>query len=374
MPDTSAPASAPTAPPSLTGRRLLPAGRVSFLLALMAVSAGLGVLYGWLFGEGHLVGAPIYGLFIGTAVVLFERQWIFPGLQRRLRLLPTPFYVLGTEAALFAMIVAGTLVGGTCAWALGLAGPSLAKAAMPTTISLVYSFVVCAAMVSVLRVRDLLGAETFLNLLIGRYHKPVREERIFLFLDVAGSTAYAEAHGDVAAQAWLGAIFAALAEPVRRHRGQIDDYVGDLAMITWPLGRGVRNANCVACLFEILERIEATAADWQRRFGQVPRFRAALHAGTVVTAEVGVDRHKIAYFGDVVNTTARLEGLSRTLGAPFLISGELLRRLDRLPPGIAARPLGEHALRGRDARLAVAALERATAPGAAALDRAEIAV
>src|SRR5260370_41124636 len=86
-----------------------------------------------------------------------------------------------------------------------------------------------------LRLKDLIGAEVLLSLLTGRYHNPIAEERVFLFIDVAGSTQFAERFGDLRAQEYLGRFFATLAEPVRRHRGSIDDYVGDLAIVTWPL-------------------------------------------------------------------------------------------------------------------------------------------
>ena len=131
-----------------------------------------------------------------------------------------------------------------------------------------------------------------------------------------------------------------------------------MALITWPLARGVREGACVRCVFAIEEAIARNESEWRERFGAVPHFRAALHAGPVVTAEVGVDRHKIAYFGDTVNVTGRIEQLSKSLDAPFLVSTDLLDRLPALPSGVAARPLGEHALRGRDQPLAVAALER----------------
>ena len=81
----------------------------------------------------------------------------------------------------------------------------------------------------------------------------------------------------------------------------------------------------------------------------------------MVTAEVGVDRHKIAYFGDAVNVTSRIEALCRPLGVGILISQDLLGRLPALPPGIAARSLGAHALRGRGQPLSVATLERTVA-------------
>ena len=53
--------------------------------------------------------------------------------------------------------------------------------------------------------------------------------------------------------------------------------------------------------------------------------------------------------------------MSRTLDAWFLASMDLIARLPGLPPGVVARPLGSHALRGRDEPLVIAALERVPA-------------
>ena len=112
------------------------------------------------------------------------------------------------------------------------------------------------------------------------------------------------------------------------------------------------------CVFDILTAIEADAANWLKQYGQVPRLRAALHGGFVITAEIGVDHHKITYFGDTVNTTARLEGLCKTLNRPVLISSELAQRLT-LPEMINGEDLGVHALKGRGQELGVMALARA---------------
>ena len=90
----------------------------------------------------------------------------------------------------------------------------------------------------------------------------------------------------------------------------------------------------------------------------MPEFRAALHCGPLVTAEIGFERHKITYFGDVVNTTARLEALSKTLGIPVLASADLLGRIGGLPADLAAENLGFHAIRGRNERIAVAAIRQ----------------
>ena len=132
-----------------------------------------------------------------------------------------------------------------------------------------------------------------------------------------------------------------------------------MALITWPLRRGLREARCVACMFAILDALESEAPAWVREYGQVPRLRMALHCGSVVTADVGVDRHKIAYFGDTVNATARLEALCRTLDAPLLASRDVIARLPALPPGIALSDLGPQTVRGRGQPLRVVALARA---------------
>ena len=350
---------------------MLPQHRWFWTLILLA-SGGAGLLYNLLFVGGTSLGAGlIYGLAVGGTVLAFDRGLILSGLQTRLRRLPAMLYVPAAELLYVVMIALGCALGGLVVWALGLTQDTLSAAVRITPRVLAYSLAVSALLVFVVRMRDLIGGEVFVNFLVGRYHKPVREERIFLFLDVVGSTAFAETHGDLRAQEYLGAIFATLAEPVRRNAGSTDDYIGDLAMITWPMARGLKDARCVACVFDVFDRIDADAEAWTARFGTVPRLRAALHGGSVVTAEVGVDRHKIAYFGDAVNVTSRIEALCRPLGVGNLISQDLLDRLGELPPGIAARSLGAHALRGRGQPLSVATLERAAAevPRPIAADR-----
>ncbi|WP_313615363.1 adenylate/guanylate cyclase domain-containing protein, partial [Agrobacterium sp.] len=106
---------------------------------------------------------------------------------------------------------------------------------------------------------------------------------------------------------------------------------------------------------DILTEIEKRQDFWMKTFGTMPKLRFALHGGPVITAEIGVDHHKITYFGDTVNTTARLESLSKMLGHPILISSDLIHRL-LLPKGVKSEYLGEHAVKGRGQTLGVCAL------------------
>lgn len=326
-----------------------------------------GLLYGALFEVGPLTGSAIRGAIIGTPIMLYERRLLVPALRERIRGLATPLFLLATVALYIAMIVAGNAIASTVLNRLFRFMYSERNAMLMTDTGLLYALCISALAVFVFRVRDLIGPGVFANLLIGRYHRPIREERIFLFLDVAGSTRFADRHGDHAAQAYLGQVFNALALPVSRSRGSIDDYIGDLALVTWTMERGLRDAACLRCVFDFAERLAANADTWRSRFGQVPEFRAALHCGPVVTAEIGLERHKIAYFGDVVNTTARLESLSKSLDVRVLVSADLLARLGPLPTEFTREDLGAHTLRGRAEPLAVAAIRCGPTAGAPAL-------
>lgn len=329
---------------------------LDYVVLFLAV-AGSGVAYAFLeYGGGALIGAT-YALFACAPILAFERGYIMPGLSRRISMLPTPAYILSAFTAYAILVFCGFGLGGTILWATGVLPTSWRRAVHAEMQTLVFTLGVCAIIVFVMRVRELLGRDIFIDLILGRYRRPVSEERVFLFVDLVGSTSFAETHGDLRAQEYLGELFSVYAAPVRRHGGVIDDYIGDAAIITWPYHLAIRRAACINCVFDILAAIEANRSEWLVRFGTVPKLRFAIHGGPVITAEIGVDHHKITYFGDTVNTTARLEMLSKMLGHPVLISSDLAHQL-LLPKGVKSEYLGEHAVKGRGQTLGVCALSR----------------
>ncbi|MBP1882736.1 adenylate/guanylate cyclase domain-containing protein [Sinorhizobium mexicanum] len=326
---------------------------LEFILLLLVV-AGSGVAYAWVvYGDGGLIGA-IYALFVCMPILAFERRIIFRRVYRKVHGLSTPGFLLSSIAVYIALVYAGFAIAGSLLRLVGHPGEM-----MPSLNVLLIALAISGPIIFVLRVRELLGRDVFISLLTGRYRKPVQEERVFLFVDLAGSTSFAERFGDLRTQEYLGRLFATMADPVLRYGGSIDDYVGDAAVITWPFDRATADAACIRCAVDILDRIEAEAHRWRKDYGEVPRLRAALHGGTIVAAEIGVDRHKITYFGDTVNTTARLEGLCRTLDRQILISADLLRRM-RLPASVRSEDLGEHEIKGRGQKLGVSSLRAAS--------------
>jgi adenylate cyclase len=126
-------------------------------------------------------------------------------------------------------------------------------------------------------------------------------------------------------------------------------------VITWTVAHGRDGARPVACFFAIEGALARAAPDFERQFGALPRLRAALHGGPVITGEVGGSRRAIVYHGDVMNTTSRIEGATRDLDRQFLVSGDAVERLGELG-GFTLEDLGPQQLRGRAATVRVYAV------------------
>jgi adenylate cyclase len=192
----------------------------------------------------------------------------------------------------------------------------------------------------------MLGPGTLVNLLLGRYHRPVAEERIFMFLDLNDSTAIAATLGPVRFNDFKNDFFYDIAEPVLETRGQIYQYVGDEAVVTWTVENGLRQGNCLRCVFLVTERIFEQKARYLARYGIVPAFKAGLHGGPVVTAEVGDIKKDIVHSGDTVNTAARVEAQCRPLERRVLVSQDLLSRC-QVPAELEVEDMGSRELRGK---------------------------
>ena len=195
----------------------------------------------------------------------------------------------------------------------------------------------------------MLGPGTLLNLMLGRYHRPVAEERIFMFLDLNNSTPIAEALGPLRFNDFKNDFFHDLAEPVIETRGQIYQYVGDEAVVTWTVERGLRQGNCLRCVFLVSERIHEQKDRYLARYGVVPEFKAGLHGGPVVTAEIGDIKKDIVHSGDTVNIAARVEAQCRPLERRVLVSEALLRQC-RCPKSSRSRTWGNGSCAARPRR------------------------
>jgi adenylate cyclase len=173
----------------------------------------------------------------------------------------------------------------------------------------------------------LVGRNVLRYFLTGKYHRPVEEGRIFMFLDLKGSTEIAEKLGDLAYQDFLNDFLFDITDSIVRTKGEIYKYVGDAVIVSWPVKVGLRQGNCIRCYQSICHTIRRLQNRYVQRYGIFPEFRAGLHGGTVVTCEIGDNKREIAFLGDVVNTAARLQEECKEQGVDCLISGELFQSL-----------------------------------------------
>lgn len=203
-----------------------------------------------------------------------------------------------------------------------------------------------------------IGYSVLINLLSGKYHRPVEESRIFMFLDMNSSTSHAEKLGHIRYFELLKDYYNDLSDAIVRSEGEVYQYIGDEIVITWPLKKGIARNNCLTCFFRMKEDLENRAFYYRENFNLVPEFKAGMHFGDVTTGEIGALKKEIIYTGDVLNTTARIQSMCKALKEDFIASKALL---DKLEPdsGFHFKDLGEVELKGREELVDIYAISRA---------------
>lgn len=176
-------------------------------------------------------------------------------------------------------------------------------------------------------VRDNLGSGVLYNFFTGKYHKPLTEERIFMFVDMKSSTTIAEQLGHVAYFTFLQRYYNDMADAIIAHWGEVYQYIGDEVVISWPVKKGLRNNDCIACFYSLQKAIQKQAPKYLAQFSVVPQFKAGMHMGLVTTGELGALKKELVFTGDVLNTAARIQSLCNQLDADLLISEQLKNAL-----------------------------------------------
>ncbi len=206
------------------------------------------------------------------------------------------------------------------------------------------------------QVSDNIGQYVILNFLTGKYHKPIEEERIFMFLDMKSSTSIAEKLGHIRYFDLLNEYYADLSDPIVQYGGEIYQYVGDEIVLTWKLRGNDDDKNCIACFFKMQKSLSDKSGKYLSKYGLVPTFKAAIHMGKVTTGEIGKIKKDFVFTGDVLNTTARIQGLCNNYKVQLLLSESVVADLE-LNTGYSTVELGETSLRGKNEKIALYTLD-----------------
>ncbi len=215
-----------------------------------------------------------------------------------------------------------------------------------TLIWIIYSGIVSFIVYFSQVIKSKIGGRMLANLLLGKYHEPRVESRIFMFLDMRDSTTHAENLGHVRFSTLIQDSFSDLTNAILQHNVEVYQYVGDEAVLTWQLNEGFENANCLLAYYTFKNTLKKRAQYYENKYGFVPFFKAGVHLGEVTVSEVGIIKKEIAYHSDVLNTAARIQGRCNEFNAEMLVSEDLKIHLER-PSYFNFQLIGGISLKGK---------------------------
>ncbi len=116
-----------------------------------------------------------------------------------------------------------------------------------------------------------------------------------------------------------------------------------------------RSILCVFLFFEFRDKLDNKQMYYKQKYNHVPKFKAGLHCGKLMIAEVGTVKKELAFHGEVINTAARIQGLCNTYKSELLVSQSLLEK-SFITLKYEATLLGDLELRGKEEKLKIYAI------------------
>lgn len=289
----------------------------------------------------------VIGLMIGTVFYAVGRVFDTPAIRRR------PYWVMIALQALTGLACVLLVLVGVRLREIVASGDALTFAAFQArlltvnfVVVLTYYLVVSFAFVFVSQIDRKFGPGVLRRLVAGTFYHPREIELIFMFLDLKDSTTHAERLGHLEFASLIQDCFRDLSV-VSEYGAQVYQYVGDEAILLWEVAEGLEHANCLQAYFAFGRQLAGREDYYESRYGLAPQFKAGVSVGPATALEVGEIKREIAYLGDVLNTTARIQGQCNAYGESLLISEALRDRLRSVPERLDIDPVGVTELRGR---------------------------
>jgi len=148
-----------------------------------------------------------------------------------------------------------------------------------------------------------------------------------LISDLRGFTTLSERLPPDRISEMMNEYFTAMVDVIMRHRGIVQDFIGDgiLAVYGAPLGDADHAWNAVTTALDMQAALRRLNDRWRAEERPPLAMGVAVHTGEVFAGNVGSPRRKkYAVMGDTVNTASRIEGKNRDLSTAILISGATL--------------------------------------------------
>nr|WP_236065541.1 adenylate/guanylate cyclase domain-containing protein [Niastella soli] len=175
-------------------------------------------------------------------------------------------------------------------------------------------------------------------------------------MDLKSSTLIAETLGHLKYSAFIRDSMLDINEVVPRFNAQIYQYVGDEVVVTWTVEKGKLPLYCIQFFFACEAKFASRAEYYLKEYGRSPQFKAGLHMGKVTAVEVGEIKRDIAYHGDTLNTTARIQSICNENNKYFLTSRYVLEH-SAVERYYDTRSLGMMVLKGKKQAIEVICIE-----------------
>jgi class 3 adenylate cyclase len=277
---------------------------------------------------GALLGSPLRlilsgAIMAGLLSASFEVFYVQGDRGRWLRkmhpVLEISIYTLVIVTILIAVIFTNNLVFGTL--------DNLISALDRLHITIPAFIALSVLAITVLRVIAYIGGRNLFHLIVGTYHRPVVEQRLFLFLDISGSTALVERLGPLRTRELIGKFFRDVSRPITDHGGDIYRFTGDGLVAVWDFAPGASISGMVKAVDGIADAVSCNADYYQKNFDHIPGYRIGIHGGEIVVCEEGDVKRAIGFYGDNIHIAARLEQKARDVGVDILVSEQVAQRI-----------------------------------------------
>jgi class 3 adenylate cyclase len=186
-----------------------------------------------------------------------------------------------------------------------------------------------------------------------------------MFTDLRGFTAFTEKRTPKLVIDALNRYFDETSDAILEHGGTLVAYRGDgfLAAFGAPIEVDDHADRALATARDMVDVRLPRFNEWLRSngFGEDVRMGIGLNSGPFMSGNVGSFRRlEYTVHGDTVNTASRIEGLTKTLGGPILLSESTHAALLRPPADL--RTVGEVEVRGRQSGVVLWTVDGAGRP------------
>lgn len=152
-----------------------------------------------------------------------------------------------------------------------------------------------------------------------------------LFCDIRGFSSVTEKIGPTMAINWINDVLTTLSECVLNHDGVLVDYVGDelMAMFGAPAQQPDHAERACRAALEMLSQLEPLGEKWRDVVSSRFSFGIGINSGPASVGNTG-SKKKFKYgpLGNTVNLASRVQGITKQLSIPGLITGETAAAID----------------------------------------------